>query len=156
MHPSNNIRKATLLDYPILKEIGMECYDKTVAQNEKSWLSRLLFKRYFSKRKFLEREKNNVEIYCLLEEDKVVGFYELESQGGLASLYVSVNYHKKGYGKALMLHALNKAKELKLREVYLDSSYYARDFYKHLGFKEVKPPRIVLGVFMVAMKIKID
>ena len=155
MRPSK-IRKATVSDYPILKEIGMECYDKTVSKEEKSWLTRLLFKRYFSYRKFLERENRHVEIYCLCLENEVVGFYELENQGGLASLYVKCDYHKQGYGKALMLHAIQKAKELKLKEIYLDSSYYARDFYKRLGFKEVQPPRLVLGVYMVAMKMKVD
>lgn len=155
MDHSNNIRQATKADFSVLKEIGMDCYEKTVDPKSKNWLAKLLFQRYFSKRKFKQRQKLNVQIYCLIEDGKVVGFYELEAGGCLASLYVHSCAQRKGYGKALLFHALDKAKELNLKEVYLDASEYAHDFYLRYGFKDTKKPNVVLGVWMVAMKIKV-
>ena len=48
-----------------------------------------------SKNKFAERKKRGTFIYYLENENEIVGFYELENSGGLASLYVKPNHHKK-------------------------------------------------------------
>lgn len=151
----NNIRLATKEDFQRLKEIGMNCYDKTVDPQQQSFLARVLFLRYFSKRKFKQRQKLEVLIYCLEENGRIMGFYELEKGGCLSSLYVHQEAIKKGYGKALLMHSLQEAKRLGLKEVYLDASQYAHDFYKHFGFKDTKKPTVLLGVWMVSMKIKI-
>lgn len=150
-----NIRETKKLDYPRLKEIGMQCYDKTISNQEKSWLTRLLFSRYFSKRKFIERERLNVMSYVILENDYIVGFYELEENGCLTSLYIDCYYQKKGYGKRLLIHAQNKAKEKDVKEIYLDASRFGHGFYLKMGFKDQRKPKEVLGVWMVTMKKEI-
>lgn len=153
---NSNVKQATSKDYKRLKEIGMNCYDETVAKNERGWLSRILFLRYFSKRKFLERERLGVFIYCIEENNEIVGFYELEPEGCLSSLYVHTDYQKKGYGKKLLTHAFMIAKQQKMKEIHLDASRFAHHFYQHMGFKDTKKPRIILGVWMVAMKKEIS
>ena len=151
-----NIKEATKKDYPILKEIGMVCYKETVPKTQQSWLTKFLFNRYFSKNKFAERKKRGTFIYYLENENEIVGFYELENSGGLASLYVKPNHHKKGYGKALLMHALMKAKEIGCQEMFLDSSEFAHQFYKKMGFRNFGEAKVILGVWMQTMKIKID
>lgn len=150
------IRNADEKDYVQLKHIGMVCYDKTVEKKQQSWITRFLFKRYFSKNKFKERYHLGVLIRCLEIENNIVGFYELEESGCLSSLYVLPEHHKKGYGKMLLKDAYQNAKLKKINEIYLDSSLYAVNFYKKYGFKEVKKPTVILGVWMQRMKNKID
>ena len=89
------IRNADEKDYVQLKHIGMVCYDKTVEKKQQSWITRFLFKRYFSKNKFKERYHLGVLIRCLEIENNIVGFYELEESGCLSSLYVLPEHHKK-------------------------------------------------------------
>ena len=151
-----NIKEATKKDYPILKEIGMICYKETVPKTQQSLLTKFLFSRYFSKGNFTSRKNRGVNIYLLESNQEIVGFYELEKNGGLASLYVRPNCHKKGYGKALLMHALVKAKELGCQEMFLDSSEFAHEFYKKMGFKDFGGAKEILGVWMQTMKIKID
>ena len=155
MSLNNNIRLATKEDFKRLKEIGMNCYDKTVDPKNQNVIARLLFLRYFSKYKFKQRQKAKVLIYCLERDHLITGFYELEQGGCLSSLYVHCDFQKQGDGKALITHALGKAKEINLKEIYLDASEFAHDFYQHFGFKDTKKPTVVLGVWMVPMKIKI-
>lgn len=150
------IRDADSKDYAQLKNIGMLCYEKTVDYKQQSWITRFLFKRYFSKNKFKDRYCLGVLIRCLEVENSVVGFYELEESGCLSSLYVLPEQHKKGYGKMLLKDAIQQAKLKKIKEIYLDSSLYAVNFYKKHGFKEAKKPTVILGVWMQRMKNKID
>ena len=98
-----NIKEATKKDYPVLKEIGMICYKETVPKTQQSLLTKFLFNRYFSKSKFTSRKNRGVCIYLIENNSGIVGFYELEKNGGLASLYVKPDQHKQGYGKALLL-----------------------------------------------------
>jgi len=156
MNPNNNIKLASIEDFKRLKEIGMNCYEHTVPKDQQSFLTRFLFWRYFSKRKFKERQRLDVLIYCLEVNGTIMGFYELEQTGCLSSLYVHQDGLKKGYGKALLLHSLKEAKRIGLKEVYLDASQFAHDFYKHFGFKDTKKPKVLMGVWMVPMKIKVD
>lgn len=147
--------EATNKDFKRLKEIGMICYDVTVDPKKENFLARLLFLRYFSKRKFKERLYQEVLIVCLKVENEIVGFYELEKAGNLASLYVIPDYHKKGYGRMLLENALCRAKQLQIKEINLEASKYAYDFYLHMGFKDSQKAKVVLGVWMIPMKFKI-
>lgn len=147
--------EATKKEFKRLKEIGMACYDVTVDSKRENFLARLLFLRYFSKRKFKERLYQEVLIVYLKVDDEIVGFYELEKTGNLASLYVMPDCHKKGYGRVLLENALFRAKELQMKEITLESSQHAHDFYLHMGFKDSQKAKVVLGVWMTPMKFKI-
>lgn len=156
MNPNKiELIEATRKDFKRLKEIGMTCYDVTVDPKKEHFFARLLFLRYFSKRKFIERLYQEVLIVCLKVENEIVGFYELEKTGNLASLYVMPNCHKKGYGRVLLENALFRAKELKMKEMTLEASKHAHDFYLHMGFNDSQKAKVVLGVWMIPMKFKI-
>ena len=146
------IEKAEISDDVHLRTIGLVCYDTNIDPNHRCWIVRWMFRRYFSRRKFAARRKNGVLIYCLKAGGEICGFYELEKDGLLSSLYVLPSCQHRGYGKALLEDARRKAKENQIKEMRLD----ARDFYVRQGFEKNGQSRIVLGITMIPFKIKIS
>lgn len=142
-------------DARVLKQIGMSCYDKEIAKESHGLLVRLLFCRYFSKRKFRSRLKRDVYIAIARKDGVVGGFYELEPNGLLSSLYVLPTLQHQGMGKTLLDDALAQAKKRELAEIHLDASLYAVAFYERYGFKKVGKKRELLEVEMLPMTMKV-
>lgn len=149
------IRADSQMD-PCLKKIGMACYEQEIDPHGNYHLVRLLFLRYFSKRKFKNRRKQGVMIFCLKYQDEIVGFYELEKDGLLSSLYVLPSFQHNGFGKALLEEAIKQARGMGLQEIYLDASEFAQDFYDHQGFRKFKESRQILGITLIPMKKRIS
>lgn len=150
------IEEAELKDFFRLKKIGMACFEKSIRQPGENYIAALLFRLYFSKRRFCARIKQGTKVFVLREKEVVVGFYELESSGLLSSLYVDPDVQNNGYGSSLLLHALELAKQMKLPKMRLDSSKKAVSFYETRGFKKVGDSRFVFGVCMVPMEKQLN
>lgn len=155
-NPKIDIKEADLNDFTSLKKVGMTTYDQSIDPQKEFWLVRLLFLRYFSKRKFKQRQQAGVQIVAAWCEKQIVGFYELENGGLLSSLYVLPSYQGQGYGKALLDHAFESARVIGLKEIHLDSSRNAQAFYEHYGFKQSQKSRLVLGIVMIPMKMMVQ
>lgn len=126
-------RKDTALILEFIK--GIASYERLLDQVEAtpSLLEEWLF------------DKNIGEVAFVMEEEKEVGFvlyfYNFSTFVGKAGLYiedlyVSPEYRGKGYGKALITHVFDKAREEGLKRVEwtcLDWNTTAREFYKSLG-----------------------
>lgn len=153
--PNIEIKEATHDDYEAMKQLGMQCYDSNIDPNRNYRLVRFLFLRYFSKRKFKQRQQDGVMIGVAYKAKQLVGFYELEKSGLLSSLYILPEGQGKGYGKALLSEAIKQAKILHLTTMKLDASEYAKDFYLHHGFVQSEKKRQVLGITMIPMHKKL-
>ena len=83
-------------------------------------------------------------VYYLLElEGAIIGMGALhqirEKAGEIKRMYIQPAYRGKGYGKALLQHLLQKAREFGYSSVYLDSGRFmtaAHRLYHSLGFIE--------------------
>lgn len=150
-----DIKEATTADFSQMKQLGITCYDVNIDPNRQYRLVRFLFLRYFSKRKFKQRQKQGVMMGVVYDKKTLAGFYELEKDGLLSSLYILPTSQGKGYGKALLNDAIAKAKANGLTTMKLDASEYAKDFYSHHGFNQYEKKRIVLGIPMIPMKRKL-
>lgn len=142
-------------DAKALKQIGMSCYDKEIASENHSFLVRFLFSRYFSKRKFKSRLNRQVYVALARKDGIVGGFYELEPNGLLSSLYVSPTFQHQGIGTALLDDVLAQARKMQLKKINLDASLYAVAFYERYGFKKAGKKRDILGVEMIPMTMKV-
>jgi len=80
--------------------------------------------------KYLE-DTRAYEHYVYEVNHQIVGYFSLLNETHFFLLFVDKNQHKKGVAKALVEYAL-KAKENKKYTV--NSSLYAVEFYKKLGF----------------------
>lgn len=61
----------------------------------------------------------------------------------LQKMYFKPEARGKGYGKQLMILCLEKAKELRFENIYLETMYNmydAQGLYKHVGFELLKAP----------------
>lgn len=81
----------------------------------------------------------NNETFKLMIEDKIIGYYsvlKLENKTiKLDNLFLLPEFIGKGYGKLLMNHCINRAKEMNMKKIVLDSEPNAELFYQSFGFK---------------------
>lgn len=76
--------------------------------------------------------------YFVAEEDSQIVGCVLMKKGKMRSLYVLPTFMGKGIGRKLVEIAEKSAKEEGFNEVWLWASLIAHDFYKHLGYEDVK------------------
>ena len=92
---------------------------------------------------YLDIEHSFKEFWCMFDDDKIigaVGIKELDNAScELKSLYLLERYHGMGYGKCLLGIAIDYAKEVGYRKMYLDSlstSTKAIGLYRIFGFTD--------------------
>ena len=73
----------------------------------------------------------------VLDGDTEIGTGRMLSDGHIGRIAVKKQYRGKGIGKMIMQSLMDKAMEIRLPEVWLSSQYYAKDFYRKLGFIEM-------------------
>ncbi|MEO7970781.1 MAG: GNAT family N-acetyltransferase [bacterium] len=79
---------------------------------------------------------NENEVYLLVSEDKVRGFYALvlrDEKAELEHLWVSPQHIGTGVGKELFTHAMQRAADRDVSEVELSADPNAEGFYQKMG-----------------------
>ena len=93
--------------------------------------------------------KNITNFLVWKEKNRVVGCCRLaivwNDLAEIASLAISESYQKKGIGKKLVQACIQKAKDLKIKQVFVLS--YQDDFFKKCGFTEVPRESLPYKVF---------
>lgn len=78
-------------------------------------------------------------VFNLILNSETIGYYSYlvinEKELKLDNLFLYQKYIGKGFGKLMMNDFVNKAKELKVKLITLDSDPKAEDFYKKFGFE---------------------
>ena len=69
---------------------------------------------------------------------------EFESNGHIDCFYVHHEYQRCGVGSSLMKEVLNKAKTLRLKQVFSEVSLTAKPFFESKGFKVVKQQNVCI------------
>lgn len=96
--------------------------------------------------------------WCLFDENKMIGTVAVselnQTSCELKSLYLLEQYHSMGYGKKLLVHAIENAKKSGYRKMYLDSlstSEKALALYRKTGFVDTEKynSSIYSDIFMV-------
>ena len=105
-------------------------------------------------KKALDDEKWVAErdFYGAFEEDKLLGVIATKNRNHIALFFVDGKYHKQGIGRKLY----EKAKKLNKDSFFtVNSSPYAHEIYKHLGFVDTNKEQCVNGLKFYPMKIDI-
>ncbi|TPE49350.1 GNAT family N-acetyltransferase [Maribrevibacterium harenarium] len=63
------------------------------------------------------------------------GVCRLTEQGQIGRLSVLPNYRSQGYGKMLLRKAIEVAREMGFKEVFLHAQVEVQVYYEHFGFK---------------------
>lgn len=110
----------------VLKRVNIRDYNETVISNLVELYSPENFKRYLKSRKcfLLEVDGEPAGTICI-RENKIY------------TLFVSVNYQGKGYGRRLMKFAENKISKKGYERSRLLASLTAFKFYERLGYIKI-------------------
>ena len=80
--------------------------------------------------------------YIAEEEDKIIGFAQLETDGHIDCFYCHKDYQRCGVGTRLYRAIEAKALELKIERLFVEVSITARAFFKSRGFTVVKEQQV--------------
>lgn len=89
------------------------------------------------------------EFYGAFEEDRIIGVIATKDKHHIALFFVDGKYHKQGIGKKLFNMVL------KLNEdnyFTVNSSPYAHEVYRHLGFEDTDIEQCIRGLKFYPMK----
>lgn len=87
------------------------------------------------------------------EENNVLGVIATKDITHIALFFVDGKYHKQGIGKSLY----NKMKSINNKGFFtVNSSPYAHEVYKHLGFIDTDTKKCVNGLIFFPMRKNID
>ncbi len=96
-------------------------------------------KQYFEKIK-----KNNLKVFCGKQKKEVIGYIEIKffpettETSRINAIAVKQKFREKGFGKKLLMHAINYLKEIGIENIVLivlKENIQALKFYKKNGFK---------------------
>ena len=125
------IRKITFLEFeaPDYTEEGIEEFRKSIYNKE--WLSARDF-------------------WGAFDNEKLLGLIATKNYNHIALFFVDGKYHKQGIGRKLY----DKIKSINDKGFFtVNSSPYAHDVYKHLGFVDTNTEQCVNGLKFYPMKI---
>jgi UPF0176 protein len=80
--------------------------------------------------------------YVAEEEDKIIGFAQLEPNGHIDCFYCHKDYQRCGVGTRLYRAIEAKSLELKIEHLFVEVSITARAFFKSRGFTVVKEQQV--------------
>lgn len=102
------------------------------------------FRPPWSRSTFLSELEEENRYYVVAEEGgKIVGYagiYYFFEDGYITTMAVAPAWRRKGIGKRLLYHQIEKAKELGLKKLWLEvreSNRVAQEMYRKFGFKMV-------------------
>lgn len=93
---------------------------------------------------------NNIVMYGAFEENEIKGVIATRNSGNhIALFFVDGRYHKQGIGKSLFQKVLAESTD---DEITVNSSPYAVEVYRHLGFGETDTEQTEDGIRYTPMK----
>ena len=107
---------------------------------------------------YLNIAEHFVGFWCMIDDNNIIGtvaISELDNKRcELKSLYLLEQYQGKGYGKKMLIYAINQAKKHGYKEMFLDSlstSTKAIALYRKVGFNDTDKynSSVYSDVFMV-------
>lgn len=110
------------------KDYGLEYVKKTAEE--------------FTTEEIVKNFANRTKVYIALENEKVLGtagiaksWYNDDGEYYILTVFVDVNYHKKGIGKMLMLEIEKFAKTIPAKRLVIPASIAGCEFYHKLGYE---------------------
>lgn len=91
----------------------------------------------------------NREFYGAFNENKIIGVIATKDTTHIALFFVDGKFHNQGIGRKLY----NKINELNKQNYFtVNSSLYAHEIYKHLGFVDTDKEQCIKGIKFYPMK----
>ncbi len=96
---------------------------------------------------------NNLKMMVATDYKKIIGIIAIKNNSHIAMLFVDKEYQKQGIGKKLIRVAKGEY-NLNNEDLTVNSSPYAVEFYKKIGFEKIEDEKEVDGIKFVPMKLE--
>ena len=132
------IREIKKEEYELAGKLIWDTYLKTEAKND-TLDGQNRFYTEFVDGDDLNNMLNNetLHLFGYYDDDTLMGLISFMNNGYIMHLFVGMDYMHRGIARKLLEFIFKEAKNQGFNSVTLDSSVYALDFYKKLGFKEL-------------------
>ncbi|MEH2260048.1 GNAT family N-acetyltransferase [Nostoc sp.] len=80
--------------------------------------------------------------YVAEEQDKIIGFGELEANGHIDRFYCHKDFQRKGVGKNILEQIELKANSLGVEKLFTEASITAKPFFESQGFLVIKKQEV--------------
>jgi len=115
------------------------------------------FRKFIEIDSIKEKFKNNELIFFgAFDEEKIVGVIAVSKSLHISLLFVEKNYHRQGIAKNLFTLMLDSSDISGKEYVTVNSSPYAYEVYKRLGFEPIGFEQVKNGIIFTPMQYKID
>lgn len=114
------------------------------------------FRQYVNPELINQRLKINCLMYVAEIENDIAGVLELRDYNHISLLFVKKQYHNQGVAKALINKAVSICKKNNGEKLEVNSSPFAVNIYKCLGFAATDWEKTVNGIRFTAMEKKVS
>ncbi|WP_415524777.1 GNAT family N-acetyltransferase [Clostridium sp.] len=99
--------------------------------------------------------KNISYSFVALHKNEIVGVIEVRNANHISLLFVKKEYQKMGIAKNLLKISLDKSQNIdnSISEIEVNSSPYAVEIYKSMGFIKIDIEQVVNGIKFIPMKL---
>jgi len=95
------------------------------------------------------------QTFVAYQQDKLVGFTELEADGHVDTLFVHHEHQGEGVATRLLAHVEQLAERVGISRLYTEASITARPFFERRGFVVVRPQEVeIRGVWFRNYKME--
>jgi N-acetylglutamate synthase-like GNAT family acetyltransferase len=142
-------RGAQHQDAQVINELILKVFDKYVGYGY-SLKSQSIFRMYCHPNAMMTRSTEGTS-FCLVAilEQEIIGIIEVQNGNHIALLFVDDRYHKNGIAKNLVSLSIKRAK---VTDIGVNSSPYAVDIYKKMGFEQLDEEQEREGIRSIPMK----
>jgi len=77
-----------------------------------------------------EKRFKKTNPYIIKKNNKIVGFFEFETNGHIGCFYVHHNYQRQGVGNIMISKIIDLAKEQRLDDIFAEVSITAKPFFE--------------------------
>ena len=85
------------------------------------------------------------QTYLLEQDDLIIAFSGLETNGHIASLYVHPHYNRQGYGTRRLVYVLNLGEKLGINRFFAEASFFSQPVFSRQDFKIVTTETVYYG-----------
>ena len=93
---------------------------------------------FYTPQSIIERARKE-QYFVYVDNNQVLGSGSINiAEKYIGTVFINPDFHRKKIGKQIMARIEKYSLKKKVKEVYVDSSLNAIDFYKKLGYKKIK------------------
>ena len=113
------------------------------------------FMKYIDPNNITNRLKKNHFIVVATDQENILGIIEVRNYSHISLYFVDESYQGYGIGRELSEISIERCKmqNQNLEKITVNSSPYAINIYKKLGFKQVESEKTIHGIRFIPMEL---